>query len=228
MERNRRDALAEAMLQAQERVRAFQTVRNQVIDQRKKRLVQQSLLKSKPQDIQYNTPGPGHYGESSMSSCLNELPVPKISSTKPKILTPGSADLMMKLAKENPPPGTYVPAVLPNGNHIDLGAGVDGSSVRIVAPGEKEKNFVDLAVHEKRDVPAPGTYRLPSTMQLRNGPRMRQPVVDKGVNAMPSYIPRPKDHPAPNEYAVDPWLKDKRLERGGASMPALRSALSMA
>lgn len=227
LDRNRRDALSEAMLQAQERVRAFQAVRQQVIDQRKKRIVGQSLLKSKPQDIQYNTPGPGHYGESTHISCLNELPVPKISSVKPKLMVPGSTDHMMKLAKENPPPGTYVPTVLPKGQHLDLGAGVDGSSVRIVAPGEKEKNFVDLAVHEKRDVPAPGMYKLPSTIALKSGPRMKQKVVDKEFD-FPSYIPRPPDHPGPTEYAVDPWLKDERLKRGGASMPALRSALNMA
>ena len=33
----------------------------EVIEQRKKRIVQQQILKSKPASITGNTPGPGHY-----------------------------------------------------------------------------------------------------------------------------------------------------------------------
>ena len=58
------------------------------------------------------------------------------------------------------------------GKKLDLGAGVDGPSVRIAAPGERgPKNFVDEAVAAKRDVPAPGLY-APVTYA---GARSRKP-----------------------------------------------------
>merc|ERR1719473_895683 len=77
---NRREQLANHLKESENRIRALHAVKDQVIEQRKKRLVQQSILKSRPADLNSVTPGPGHYGAESHVSCLNELPVTKIST----------------------------------------------------------------------------------------------------------------------------------------------------
>merc|ERR1719473_2131788 len=150
---NRREMLAGHLKESENRIRALHAVKDQVIQQRKKRLVQQSILKSRPADLNSITPGPGHYGAESHVSCLNELPVPKISTANPVNLTPGSFDHMMKLAKENPPPGSYNPKVMSKGNHLDLGSGLDGAAVKFKPEGAELKNFLDDAVQSRAGMP---------------------------------------------------------------------------
>merc|ERR1719473_1000682 len=163
---NRREQLAGHLKESENRIRALHAVKDQVIEQRKKRLVQQSILKSRPADLNSITPGPGHYGAESHVSCLNDLPVPKISTANPVNLTPGSFDHMMKLAKENPPPGTYNPKTLPKGNHLDMGSGLDGAAVKFKPEGAELKNFLDDAVQSRAGMPGPGTYDVPTTLLL--------------------------------------------------------------
>merc|ERR1719443_1036812 len=150
LDMNRRELLSGHLKESENRIRALHAVKDQVIQQRKKRLVQQSILKSRPADLNNVTPGPGHYGAESHVSCLNELPVTKISTANPVLLTPGSFDHLMKLAKENPPPGSYNPKTLPKGKHLEMTSGLDGNVVKFTPEGAPLKNFLDDAVLAKK------------------------------------------------------------------------------
>jgi hypothetical protein len=225
---NRRETLSKHLKESDTRIRALRAVKDNVVEQRKKRLVQQSILKSRPSDINNITPGPGQYGTETHVSCLNELPVPKISTSNVVNLTPGSFDHMMKLAKENPPPGTYNPKVLPKGNHLDLGAGMDGAAVKFTPEGSELKNFLDDAVQAKKGLPGPGTYENNSSLALKHSVRLVQTKFpDAWNNQMPTFVPRPRDTPGPDEYCVNKFEKDGRLADRSTSMPALGKALKM-
>jgi hypothetical protein len=226
LDMNRREQLAGHLQESEKRIRALHAVKDNVIEQRKKRLVQQSILKSRPADLNSITPGPGHYGADSHISCLNELPVTKISTANPVNLTPGSFDHMMKLAKENPPPGSYNPKVLSKGNHLDLGAGLDGAVVKFAPDGSELKNFLDDAVQEKKEIPGPGTYDLNTSLALQHSVRLVGQKFPE-LHELPSFVPRPRDAPGPDEYCVDQYTRQGRLNDRSSSMPALGKALKM-
>jgi hypothetical protein len=229
LDANRREILANHLKESDKRIRSLHAVKANVVEQRKKRLVQQSILKSRPQDINNILPGPGQYDLTNVT-CLNELPVTKISTSNVVNLTPGSFDHMMKLAKENPPPGTYQPKVLPKGKHLDLGAGLDGGSVKFTPEGSELKNFLDDAVQAKKEMPGPGTYDVGTgnTLALKHSVRLVQKKFPDAWNQkMPTFVPRPRDTPGPDEYCVNKFEKEGRLADRSASMPALGKALKM-
>jgi len=172
------------------------------------------------------TPGPGHYGAESHVSCLNELPVTKISTANVVNLTPGGFDHMMKLAKENPPPGTYNPKVLPKGKHLDMASGLDGNVVKFTPEGAPLKNFLDDAVLAKKEMPGPGTYDVPTTLILQHSVKLKQPKFPE-LNTLPTFVPKPRDTPGPDEYCVDKFTKQGRLNDRSASMPSLEKAMKM-
>jgi hypothetical protein len=223
---NRREQIASHLKESESRISALHAVKDQVVEQRKKRLVQQSILKSRPADLNSVTPGPGQYGAQSHVSCLNELPVTKISTANPVNLTPGSFDHMMKLAKENPPPGTYNPKVLPKGKHLDLGAGMDGGGVKFTPEGVPLKNFLDDAVQAKKELPGPGTYDLKASLELQHSVRLVQKKFPE-LNQLPTFVPKPRDAPGPDEYCVDKFTKQGRINDRSQSMPALEKAMKM-
>jgi hypothetical protein len=223
---NRREQLASHLKDSENRIRALHAVKDQVIEQRKKRLVQQSILKSRPADPNSITPGPGQYGAESHVSCLKELPVTKISTANPVNLTPGSFDHMMKLAKENPPPGSYNPKVMSKGSHLDIGAGLDGAAVKFTPDGAPLKNFLDEAVLAKKQLPGPGTYDLDTSLALRHSVKLTQPKFPE-LNQLPTFVPKPRDSPGPDEYCVDNFTKLGRLNDRSASMPSLEKAMKM-
>lgn len=111
--------------------------------------------------------------------------------------------------------------MLPKGDPLDL---AQGNAFRMPPPGAKKVTFVDAAVVATRFSPGPAMYGLPSTLE-RNGFRMVRPFKEA---EFPSYVPRPKDQPAPDAYAVDEYTKQTRLLRASESMPALKRALQLA
>jgi hypothetical protein len=226
LDMNRREQLASHLNESENRIRALHAVKDQVVEQRKKRLVQQSILKSRPADLNNVTPGPGHYGAESHVSCLNELPVTKISTANPVLLTPGSFDHLMKLAKENPPPGSYNPKVMPKGKHMDLGSGLDGGSIKFTPEGAPLKNFLDDAVLAKKELPGPGTYDVPASLVLKHSVKLQQAKFPE-LNTLPTFVPKPRDAPGPDEYCVDKFTKLGRINERSASMPSLEKAMKM-
>merc|ERR1719213_283410 len=72
----RRELIREHMEQ-EERVDTLLKLRDQIVEQRKVRIKKQSVEKGRPQNIRDSTPGPGHYQP--LPSCLNEMPVTRIS-----------------------------------------------------------------------------------------------------------------------------------------------------
>merc|ERR1719395_258295 len=125
----RRDLIREHMEQQEERVDTLLKLRDQIVEQRKVRIKKQSVEKGRPQNIRDSTPGPGHYQP--LPSCLNEMPVTRISESKSINTMPGSIDMMIKYTRTIPPPGTYHPRVLPTGKHLDFDI-VDGCTTKIV------------------------------------------------------------------------------------------------
>merc|ERR1719395_443218 len=90
----RRDLIRQHMEQQEERVDTLLKLRDQIVEQRKVRIKKQSVEKGRPQNIRDSTPGPGHYQP--LPSCLNEMPVTRISESKSINTTPGSIDMMVK------------------------------------------------------------------------------------------------------------------------------------
>merc|ERR1712054_147946 len=98
----RRDLIRQHMEQQEERVDTLLKLRDQIVEQRKVRIKQQAVQKGRPQNIRDSTPGPAHYQP--LPSCLNEMPVTRISESKSINTTPGSIDMMIKYTRTIPPP----------------------------------------------------------------------------------------------------------------------------
>merc|ERR1719313_1523374 len=169
----RRNLIRENLDSQEERIDTLLKLREQILEQRKVRIKQRAVVKGRPQNIRDNTPGPAHYQP--LPSCLNEMPVTKISTSNALNLMPGSIDMMIKKSKAVPPPGAYDPKVLPDGNHLEVDV-VDGCTTRIV-PGEK-KNFLDENVKTFKQNPGPGTYEASASYNLRHSVRIVREYVD--------------------------------------------------
>lgn len=176
-------------------------------------------------NLKDTTPGPGHYAVP-RDGVLKESPVAVISKSSPLNLQPGSIDSMLKASRGIPPPGAYLPRVLSGGQHLDMSV-VDGPTTRIApAPNTKLKPtaFVDEPIRIAKQIPGPGAYDLPGTLELPHSVKLQPEIVEK---KLPSFVPREKDEPGPGAYALDPFVRDSRLQRASTSMPALRRALHM-
>jgi hypothetical protein len=216
----RRNLIRENLDSQEERIDTLLKLREQILDQRKVRIKQRAVVKGRPQNIRDNTPGPAHYQP--LPSCLNELPVTKISDANSLNLMPGSVDMMIKKSRSMPPPGAYDPKVLPDGNHLDVDV-VDGCKTRIVK-GTK-KNFVDDVVKTFRNNPGPGTYEGTASYNLRHSVRIVRDYVDTS-DKPPKWCNPVQDIPGPDEYVLDKFTKAGRA-KAATSTPHLAGALRM-
>jgi hypothetical protein len=216
----RRDLIKQHMDQQEERVDTLLKLRDQIVEQRKVRIKQQAVQKGRPQNIRDSTPGPAHYQP--LPSCLNEMPVTRISESKSVNTMPGSIDMMVKTSRTIPPPGTYHPRVLPSGNHLDFDI-VDGCTTKIV-PGNK-KTFADDVAKTYRHNPGPGTYTVEPSYVLEHSVRMVRDYVDTS-DKPPKWCKPVVDTPAPDEYLLDKFMKKKR-SKNVSSAPQLGKALAM-
>jgi len=218
----RRDLIRDHMIQQEERVDTLLQLRDQIVQQRKVRIKQGAVVKGRAMDIKGVTPGPGHYQP--LPSCLNDMPVPKISSSKPLNLMKGSIDMMVKHSKTVPPCGTYDPKMLPSGNHLAWDV-IDGCKTRIAKGTMVQKNFIDDNITIYKHNPGPGTYEGPSGCKLRHSVRIQREYVSSAGKPPPWCNPI-KDTPAPDEYTVDKFTKVGRFKHS-ESAPALGKALAM-
>jgi hypothetical protein len=216
----RRDLIRQHMEQQEERVDTLLKLRDQIVEQRKVRIKQQSVQKGRPQNIRDSMPGPGHYQP--LPSCLNEMPVTRISESKSINTTPGSIDMMVKTSKSIPPPGTYHPRLLPNGKHLDFDI-VDGCTTKII--GGNKKMFTDDVAKMYKHNPGPGTYTFEPGYELEHSVRMVRDYVDTS-DKPPKWCKPVLDTPAPDEYLLDKFMKKKRFKHT-SSAPQLGKALSM-
>jgi hypothetical protein len=215
----RRNLIRENMQQQDSRIDTLLKLKDQIVEQRKVRIKQSSCVKGRPQNIRSNTPGPGQY---KLPDCLNEMPVPKISNANPVNLMPGSVDMMIKHSKVTPPPGSYEPQVLPNGNHLDWNV-IDGGKTRLVK-GDK-KTFCDDAVKTYKHNPGPGTYQCSQSYELKHSVRMVRDYVDTS-DKPPKWCKPLTDTPGPDEYVLDKFSKTGRA-KSSSSAPMLGKALAM-
>jgi len=220
----RRNLLRENLESQEERIDTLLKLREQILEQRKVRIKQQSVVKGRPQNIRDNTPGPAHYQP--LPSCLNEMPVTKISTAEALNLMPGSIDMMIKKSKAVPPPGAYVPTVLPDGNHLDLNV-IDGQTTKIVKGSKPRQLFVDEIANKYKHNPGPGNYDVALGNDLRHSVRIVRDYVDtselppKWINN--GFVP---DTPGPDEYVLDKFSKKGRAKAAN-SAPHLAGALRM-
>jgi hypothetical protein len=221
-EANRRTLIRESLESQEERIDTLMKLREQILEQRKVRIKQRAGGQGRPTNIRDATPGPAHYEP--LPSCLNEMPVTRISTSNSLNLQPGSIDMMIKKGKSMPPPGAYDPRVLPDGKHLDIDI-VDGCSTRIVK-GAKKKTFADDVVKTFRDNPGPGTYDATSSYNLRHSVRIVREYIDSS-NKPPKWCgPMDVDLPGPDEYVLDKFTKAGRA-RAANSTPHLAGALRM-
>jgi len=219
---HRRDLIRENLVSQEERVDTLLHLRDQIVQQRKVRIKQQAVMKGRALNIKGNTPGPGHYQP--LPGCMNEMVVPKISSSKPLNLQQGSTDMMIKLSKGVPPCGTYDPITLPNGNHLDWDV-IDGRKTRIVAGTRPKKTFVDdnTACYEQN--PGPGTYEGLESVTLKHSTRIVRDYIDQ-EGKPPTWCAPVTATPSPDEYTLDKFTKKGRVTKSD-SAPALGRALQM-
>jgi len=217
----RRNLIRENLNSQEERIDSLLKLRGEIVEQRKVRIKQASVIKGRAQNIRNTTPGPAHYQP--LPSCLNELPVTKIMKSDSKNMNPGSVEFMIKKSKSIPPPGSYDPQVLPNGIHLDYNI-LDGCKTRIA--GEDNKNFLDENVKTFKNNPGPGTYEAAGSYKLRHSVRMVRDYVDTS-DKPPKWCKPVQDIPGPDEYVLDKFSKAGRAKAAN-SMPHLAGALRMA
>jgi hypothetical protein len=220
----RRNLIRENLDSQEERIDTLLKLREQILEQRKVRIKTQSVVKGRPQNIRDNTPGPAHYQP--LPSCMNEMPVTKISTAEALNLMPGSIDMMIKKSKAVPPPGAYVPTVLPDGNHLDLNV-IDGQTTKIVKGSKPRQLFVDEIANKYKHNPGPGNYDVALGNDLRHSVRIVRDYVDTSENP-PKWINNGfvPDTPGPDEYVLDKFSKKGRAKAAN-SAPHLAGALRM-
>jgi hypothetical protein len=218
----RRNLIRENLDGQEERIDTLLKLREQILEQRKVRIKQRAVVKGRPQNIRNSTPGPGQYA---LPSCLNEMPVTKISDANSLNLMPGSIDMMIKKSKSLPPPGAYDPQVLPDGNHLAMDV-IDGCKTRIVKGAGKRKLFTDDVVKTYKENPGPGTYESTASYNLRHSVRIVRDYVDTS-DKPPKWCKPAEDMPGPDEYVLDKFTKAGRA-KAATSTPHLAGALRMA
>mmetsp|Transcript_41461 Transcript_41461/g.87908 ORF Transcript_41461/g.87908 Transcript_41461/m.87908 type:complete len:529 (+) Transcript_41461:47-1633(+) len=211
-EQHRRTEVAEALEVAQDRIETLMSLKDQILEQRKKRIKQQGALKTKAVNIRRITPGPAQYP--APPSCVSDAKMGKISKSSGPNLEQGSIDLMVKQSKSIPAAGTYDPKTLPDGQSLGPNGGIRlGRS--------KKSNFLDEIEHTRAFCPGPGQYETAkSTVDLKHGTRIvRDYITEKGLLK--------QDAPGPAHYAVDNFHRKMRLQKTQRSLPALQKALNM-
>jgi len=209
----RRQEIAERLEEANDRIETLLHLKDQILEQRKKRIRHNAAIKAKPVNIRRITPGPAQYA--AQPSSVLDAKASKISTSNVVSFQPGSIDSMVRNAKQVPAAGTYDAKTLPNGDYV--GAGHGGLKI-----GKGQKiNFLDIEQRTRSFCPGPGSYETKSTVVLPNGVKMVR-----------DYIPSKQkkagdDLPAPNHYAVDDYHRKTRLQKLQKSLPALMKALTV-
>lgn len=215
---HRRQQVAMRLETNHQRVDTFLSMKEQIQQQRKHRAQMQAASKERAISLKSMMPGPADYYVQIGS--LQEAPVPKISSARPKGVE-GSIDEMVERHRKLPAPGAYDPKVLPCGQLQWEKAGPK------MIPGKK-KSYLDEKMRDAKLCPGPGSYdNSKSTLQLEHVAAIKRDYVQI-PEGRPMNWAQAGDSctPGPAAYALDPFHRQRRL-RAQKSLPVISKAMNL-
>ncbi|CAD7957222.1 unnamed protein product [Amoebophrya sp. A120] len=219
---HRREKVGEQIAEQQTRIDSLMHLKKQLLEQRRQRSRLQDAKSAsvKGLNIRHVEPGPGAYD---IPGTLSSQGVGKIP--EPKQLKPveGSIAAQVARARDNPPPGSYDPRILPSGEKtladkpMSLGTRHSGGS------------FADQALKRNRDKPGPGTYNVSGNFKLNHVANMGKSAdvtlyhqSQSGSN-VPTWIGKvDRDIPGPGSYAVDEYTRSQRNAKVMSTMPTFQ------
>eukprot|EP00929_Paragymnodinium_shiwhaense_P113571 TRINITY_DN81854_c0_g1_i1.p1 TRINITY_DN81854_c0_g1~~TRINITY_DN81854_c0_g1_i1.p1 ORF type:complete len:536 (-),score=190.05 TRINITY_DN81854_c0_g1_i1:112-1719(-) len=214
----RRGELKEQIEGNVERIETLLALKDQLLEQRKARTLKAEATRGSRglnlgRDV---APGPGHYD---MKSMLLENPAPKMAQSK--IGHSEFIDSITRRTAANPAPGAYSVDKLRNGDTVS-GSGQNGGKFG----NGSRVSFLEDACKAKADVPAPGIYKMPSTMDNRTTKMRRDkvthPNLDKtSAKNYPTWARPGTDTPGPAGYSVDDYARKETMRRAQRSLPSL-------
>jgi len=147
---------------------------------------------------------------------LSVDPVMKMAKSN----SPDFIDQTIKATRDNPPPGTYDSAVLPNGHLV----GESGPTVKF--NNNVRTSFLDDAMRAKDFVPAPGQYKSKSSLDVRATKMRRESINDQGLDKFsakryPVWARPATQTPGPAGYNIDEYTRKEVLRRAQNSLPNL-------
>jgi len=214
----RRSELKEQIEGNVERIETLLALKDQLLEQRKARTLKAEATKgSRGLNLGRDVlPGPGQY---EMPSFLLENPAPRMAQSK--IGHSEFIDSITRRTAANPPPGSYSVDKLRNGDHVSSSGpagGKFGNGNRV--------SFLEDACKAKADVPAPGIYKMESTLENRSTKfrrdKVTHPNLDKhSAKNYPDWARPGTDTPGPAGYSVDDYARKETMRRAQRSLPSL-------
>jgi hypothetical protein len=212
----KRDKLKDEIDGNIERIETLLALKDQLLEQRKARTSKAEATRgSRGLNLRRDClPGPGQY--EARGSSMNEAPVMKMALGN----TPDFIDQTVKATKANPPPGAYDALLLPSGDLVAQA----GRPVNF--PKRDRDSFLDEAKKAKEGIPAPGSYKVSSSLDKRTTKFRRDAIDDQGLDKFhPKRYPvwaRPATQtPGPAGYNVDDFTRKETLRRAQRSLPNL-------
>ncbi|CAD7932641.1 unnamed protein product [Amoebophrya sp. A25] len=210
---HRREKVGEQIAEQHTRIDSLMQLKQQLLEQRRQRnRVQDAKHGSvKSLNIKHLDPGPGAYD---VPSTLNRNGVGRLPDPKPLKPVEGSIQEMVMRTKENPPPGSYDPKLLPSGSKVltdkPMSMGIRYGSA----------SGLDKAEKAHRDKPGPGTYNVGGNFKLQHVANMGKSNDLPTLSEAPKWVGRiDRDLPGPGAYAIDEWTRRERTARVMSTMP---------
>lgn len=214
------DQLRNQQVQNVERIDTLLALKDAFLNQRKDRATKaQADNGARAMSIRRECPvGPGRY-EQHRDRSMKELPVTKMISDG--INHTQFVEAWTKPTKNNPAPGTYDVATMPDGHRVDRSTDLD-----VILSKNAKTSFLDDVIREKSVVPGAGRYEVKDTRE-NLGTRMRRDCInDKGIDEFDPKQYRPWQRlapsPGPAAYSVDGFTRKEALRRSNLSLPNLK------
>jgi len=203
------------------RVEKMIGMKDQMIHQRKKRLHCPNKFQSV--SLKNLALGPGQYTVD-RDAWLNEVPVTKISTAGVEKGHVEFADQAAARTRDIPPPGTYDPKTLPDGNKVESCSGI---AVRF--PKGDLPNFAQVQASLTIRNPGPGRYD-PNVEVFHPtiGAKMLREKFPKEKKEPPAFCQVVRyGPPGPGTYSVDEFMRKEDLRTAQKGQPSLISALNV-
>lgn len=203
------------------RVETMLQLKNEMISQRKKRL--HAPKKCRAISMKNLPVGPGQY-DVDREKVLHETPVTKISDANVAKGHIEFADQATKATEGIPPPGTYEPKLLRDGNMVEACLGTSVTFTKGTTA-----NFAEMTANLTRANPGPGKYTAKvEVFHPTIGAKIRQPCVPRTADIPPAWAEVNEVSPGPATYDVDPFLRKEELRKSQKNLPNLSAAMQMA
>lgn len=222
----RSEKILEELNEGNERVETLLGLKEQLLNQRKARTGRQEACKAhRAASLQRDCGvGPGQY-DAHRDRCLMETPVPaKICESR--VSHEQFVEDIANVTKRNPPPGSYDPTCVSNGDKLI------GKAQGIRFNKTPKTNYLDDAIRMMAENPGPGNYESQTQLSHLGTTLKREVINEKGdwENApkrWPKWAQPAADSPGPVAYTVDKFQRAENLKRMTKSMPSLSKAMLM-